>query len=250
MLGPRRRGSCVAIPVLNEGERIVRQLGSMLVAGIGDVADVVVLDGGSTDGSVELERLGSLGVRARLVKLGPGRLGAQLRMGYAWALREGYEGIVTIDGNGKDGVEAIPSFVEALRAGYDLVQGSRFVPGGEAVRTPWARHVAIRLLHAPLVALAAGFAYTDTTNGFRGYSRRLLLDERVQPFREVFTTYELLPYLAIRAARLGWRVCELPVRRVYPERGPTPTKITLGGNIELLKILAWACLGRYDPESH
>ena len=72
--------------------------------------------------------------------------------------------------------------------GWDHVQGSRFVAGRaggqHALRS---RYWGSSLLHAPLVSLAAGFRYTDTTNGFRAYSRRLLLDPRVPPFRDVFS---------------------------------------------------------------
>ena len=114
-----------------------------------------------------------------LVKTGPGRLSAQLRMGYAFALMRGYDGVVTIDGNGKDGFDAIPAFLAALDAGYGFVQGSRYVPGGVAERTPLDRAIAVRLIHAPLVSLAAGFRYTDSTNGFRGMSAALLRDPRV-----------------------------------------------------------------------
>ena len=42
-----------------------------------------------------------------------------------YALGEDYEGFVLLDGNGKDGVEAIPSFFAALDEGFDYVQGSR-----------------------------------------------------------------------------------------------------------------------------
>ncbi len=106
------------------------------------------------------------------------------------------------------------------------MQGSRFVPGGRAVRTPWARYLGIRLLHAPLISLAAGHRYTDTTNGFRAYSARFLSDPRVAPFRDVFSAYELHYYLAIRAARLGFRVAELPVTRTYPSHGPHRRRFT------------------------
>jgi len=53
----------------------------------------------------------------------------------------------------------------------------------------------VRILHAPLVSLASRFRYTDTTNGFRGYSRRFLEDPRVAAFRDVFPGYELHYYL-------------------------------------------------------
>ena len=53
-----------------------------------------------------------------------------MRMAFAWALARGYKGVATIDGNGKDGPDAIPRFVECLEAGSDHVQGSRFVRSG------------------------------------------------------------------------------------------------------------------------
>lgn len=243
---PRRARYCCAVFVINEGKKLLAQLERMRPhAGL---VDVIVADGGSTDGSTAREELAPRGVRALLVKTGPGRLSAQMRMAFAWAMDEGYEGVVTVDGNGKDDVSAIPAFVEALDRGADHVQGSRWVPGGRAVNTPPARYLGVRLLHAPLISLAAGHRYTDTTNGFRAYSRRFLLDPRVQPFRDVFTGYELHYYLAIRAARLGFRVEEIPVTRAYPAHGPTPTKISpVRGNLLVLRTLVRACAGRYDP---
>jgi glycosyltransferase involved in cell wall biosynthesis len=210
--------------------------------------DVLIADGGSTDGSVEGGVVGPLGVRTVLVKTGPGKLSAQMRMGLAYALEQGYEGVITIDGNNKDDPDAIPRFVEALAAGGDHLQGSRFVPGGVAENTPPMRWLGIKLLHAPLISFASGVRYTDTTNGFRAYSRRFLLDPRVAPFREVFSRYELHYYLAIRAPELGFRVAELPVARRYPRHGPTPTKISgVRGNLLVLRTLMEACLHRYHP---
>jgi hypothetical protein len=244
--GCRQARFCACVFVLNEGPRIHAQLRRMRPH-VGRV-DLVVADGGSTDGALAPDFLQSCGVRALLTKRGPGRLSAQMRMALAYALFRGYEGAVVMDGNDKDDPAAIPDFVRLLQSGYDHVQGSRYMPGGRAVNTPLSRHLAVRWLHAPLVSLAAGRRYTDTTNGFRAYSRRLLRDPRVAPFRDVFSGYELHYYLAIRAARLGFRVCETPVTRAYPPGGPTPTKIRgLRGNLHILRTLWKACRHRFDP---
>ena len=82
-LAPRRTRFCVCIPAIDEDGRLRRQLEKMRPRM--DLADVVLADGGSTDGSTDLPFLREAGVRALLVKTGPGRLGAQLRMGLAWA---------------------------------------------------------------------------------------------------------------------------------------------------------------------
>lgn len=239
---------CVVIPVINEGERIARLLRRMAALGIAQQADIIIVDGGSSDGSLASERLDAGTVRGLLRKTGPGKLSAQLRCAYAFALQQGYTGIVTIDGNDKDDPDAIPAFLAALRDGVDFVQGSRFIAGGVGEHTPRSREWAIRLLHAPALSLASGFRWTDTTQGFRGYSARLLRDPRVAPFRDVFQCYELLAYLSYRAPRLAYRCRELPTARRYPATGKVPTKIPgLRGNLELIDVLARACCGAYNP---
>jgi dolichol-phosphate mannosyltransferase len=70
----------------------------------------------------------------------------------------------------------------------------------------------------------------------------------VQPLRDIFSGYELHYYLAIRAARLGFRVTETPVTRRYPAQGKTPTKISpVKGNLLILRTLISAALGRFNP---
>jgi glycosyltransferase involved in cell wall biosynthesis len=245
-MAAKRHRYCIAVFVINEGERVRRQLAAM--ATLADQVDIVVADGGSTDGSLALDTLDAFRLRALLVKRGPGKLSAQMRMAIAFALEEGYDGLIVIDGNGKDDLSAVPRFIELLDAGYDHVQGSRYVPGGLGVNTPLSRSIGVKLLHAPLISAAAGTRYTDTTNGFRAYSRRLLVDQRVQPLRDIFVGYELHYYLAIRAARLGFRITETPVTRRYPTDGKTPTKISpVKGNLLILRTLAAAALGKFNP---
>jgi len=246
IFAPKRHRYCVVVFVINEGERVRTQLRGM--AALADRVDIIVADGGSTDGSLAVDSLAEFELTALLVKRGPGKLSAQMRMAIAFALEQGYDGIVVIDGNGKDDYNAIPRFVALLDEGYDHIQGSRYVAGGKGINTPLSRTLGVRLLHAPLITLAAGARYTDTTNGFRAYSRRLLTDPRVQPLREVFVAYELHYYLAIRAPRLGFRVTETPVTRTYPSSGKTPTKISpIRGNLKVLGTLFRAVTGRFNP---
>ena len=245
---PRRSDYCLLIPVINEGARILTELGRAQRAGIDKQCDIVLCDGGSTDGSMKPDTLALYGVNTLLTKTGPGKQGAQLRMGIYFALGRGYKGVLTIDGNNKDSIEDVPRFIEKLREGYDLVQGSRFIRGGRAVNTPPIRYAAVRLIHAPLTSLAARRWFTDTTNAYRAYSREYLTHPDVRPLRDVFMGYELLAYLSIRATRLGLKACEVPVTRAYPATGKTPTKITgFKGNSDLLKILLAAMAGKYDP---
>lgn len=244
-LGEKKHDYCLTIPVLNEGQRILNQLKKIQDTGI--ELDVIIADGGSDDEATNLEALKSLGVRSFVVKTGPGRMSAQMRCVFAYALMEGYKGVINIDGNDKDEVTDIFKHLNALKEGYDCVLPSRFIPGGGEENTPWERTVGIKYIHAPLVSLGAGMRMTDTTNSFRGYSREYLLDERVKPFRDIFVAYNLPYYLSIRAARLGYKVTEVPTTRRYPE-GKVPTKIRgLRAKLGIMLELAQSVTGAYNP---
>lgn len=238
---------CICIPVLNEGDKILNQLKRMLP--YCKMADLIIADWGSTDGSTDEKVLKKLNIRTLLTLKSPGRQSTQLRMAYAYALKQGYKGIITIDGNGKDGVEKIPEFIKALEEGYDCIQGSRFAPGGKAINTPLLRYVGIRLIFSPILSLASNFWFTDITNGFRAYSSKFLLDKRVQPFRSIFVRYELLFYLPIRAAQLRLKVRQLAVKRGYPKDN-IPTKITgINSHLDLLSTAFKVAFNLYSPST-
>lgn len=246
-LSPRRTKRAVLVTALNEGDRLRGQLRRMRErAGI---ADIVIADGESADGSTEPGFLREQGVRTLLSTREPG-LGTALRMGFAYVLKQGYEGVATVDGNGKDGVEELPEFLRLLEEGYDFVQGSRFLPGGRHENTPLDRHLAVRFVVAPLIWWGGGRWYTDPTNGFKGLSRRFLTDPRVQPIRRELSRFNMQFYLNCRAAQLGFRIAEIPVSRVYPSDGTVPTKInSWRTKMTLVRELAATSFGFYDPPS-
>jgi dolichol-phosphate mannosyltransferase len=238
---------CVIVPVINEGDRIRQFVKRLKENKIETIADIIIVDGGSSDGSLDHCFLRSQGVRGLITKTGAGRLSAQLRVGYSFGLACSFNGLVTIDGNNKDDPSPIPDFIRHLGDGYDFVQASRFVVGGKEENTPASRHRAIRWIHAPMLRLASGFRWTDTTQGFRAYSRRLLLSQRLFIFRSVFSSYELLAYLSYASPILGFECIELPSTRCYP-RGEVPSKISsVRGNLDVFLTLVKACLGIYGP---
>ena len=242
---PKVNRYALVIPVINEGVTLQDQLARLKIADF--PIDIVISDGGSIDGSLDEIFVKTVSVRAVLVKSGTGKLSAQLRIAYSWCLDQGYLGIVTMDGNGKDGLDGIPRFIEMLDKGYDYVQGSRYIPGGESVNTPLQRALAIKLIHSPLINWSAGFGFTDTTNGFRGYSIKLLANEELGIFRDIFDRYNLLFYISAQAPRLGLLCIEVPVCRRYPKTGKIPTKINgLAGKISILFETIKAVMGVYN----
>ena len=213
------------------------------------MVDIIICDGDSTDGSTDLTKMASLGVNTLLIKKGLGKQGAQLRMGFWFALERGYEGILTIDGNNKDSIESVPLFIEKLEQGYDFIQGSRYVKGGKAINTPLIRSFAVKCIHSPMISITAKHTFTDSTNAYRAYSKKYLTHPKVQLFRDIFATYELLAFLSVRATQLGLKVAEVPVERCYPENGKVPTKISFfKGNMNLIRILFANFRGEYNPK--
>lgn len=246
---PKSKEYVILIPIINEGNRIHKELNRAMKYKISDYADIVICDGGSTDGCTDEKILRELNVNSLLVKQDEGKQGAQLRMGIWWALTRKYKGIITIDGNNKDSIEDVPMFIEKLEEGYDFIQGSRFIKGGKAINTPFIRLLSVKLIHAPIISLTAHQRFTDTTNAYRAYSVKYLTDDRVKPLRDIFMTYELLAYLSVRATQIGMKACEIPVTRAYPKKGKTPTKISFfKGNAELMKILFKNARGAYIPK--
>ncbi len=244
---PKRNKYCLCIPIINEGERIIKELRRAKKFQINELVDIIICDGDSSDGCTEETSLINLGVNTLLIKKDVGKQGAQLRMGMWWALQRGYEGIITIDGNNKDSIEDVTKFVNKLDEGFDFIQGSRFVNGGKAENTPLIRLVSVRLIHAPIISITAGKRFTDTTNAYRAYSKTYIEHDAVRPFRDIFMTYELLAYLSVRASQLGMKTCEIPVTRSYPKNEKTPTKISpLKGNWLLFSILIKNALGKYN----
>ena len=210
-------------------------------------ADIVVCDGRSTDDSTNLEFLFQQNVRSLLITDETG-LCTATRLALAYAIEQGYEGVITVDGNNKDGVEAITDFIACLDQGYDLIQGSRFINGGVHKNTPIERYLGVKYVMSPVLSLGAGFKFTDVTNAFRACSMTYLLNKQVQPLRKEFVRYNLQLYLDYRAAKLKLRVKEIPVTRIYPDNESPPTKL-VGFRPKLLNVFEMLCTacGIYNP---
>ncbi|KKU10937.1 MAG: family 2 glycosyl transferase [Candidatus Woesebacteria bacterium GW2011_GWB1_45_5] len=233
---------CLVIPVINEGQRIRKELRNLKK--FSKTVDIVIVDGGSTDDSVNAGFLKKTGVKKKITT--PLGQSIQYQAGFSWALKKGYKGIITVDGNNKDDVSAIPRFIKALDSDYDHVQGSRFIKGGKHKNTPRERVFFNRFVISPLLSLAAGFWYTDVPNAFRAYSRKYLTHPGVKPFRKIFKRYDLLFYLAVRANPLKLNTKEIPVTRVYPKTH-VPTKILGWKKILDMWDIFKISLGLFNP---
>jgi dolichol-phosphate mannosyltransferase len=245
----RRKKYCLLIPIFNEIKDFTVQIERMKGNNTFNLLDIVVCDAGSTDGSTDTEMLATAGFKALLIRRGNGRYSTDMRMGYGWALEQGYEGVISVDGTNRDDTEALSLFIEKLDEGYDYIQGSRFMKGGRAINTPFIRTFGIRFVADPIMSINARMFLSDTTNGFRAYSRRFIADDNVSLFRDSFNLHELIYYLPVRACRLGYKVIEVPVTRAYPERGGFSTHTNVKACVATIAVLLRLFYGYYDPKN-
>ena len=116
--------------------------------------------------------------------------------------------------NGKDNPQEIPRLLTAVEEGYDYIQGSRFLPGGQSENLPLFRRLMVPA-SARLYRLLTGFPGTDALNGFRAYRLSLLKDPRINIWQDWLDRYELEMYLHYKVLSLGYKVKEVPVTKSY-----------------------------------
>jgi glycosyltransferase involved in cell wall biosynthesis len=154
----------VVIPALNE-ERNLEYVFGRIPSG---VAEVILVDGGSVDRTVEVAR--ELLPSVIVVE--------QTRTGKGNALACGFEVctgdvIVMIDADGSTDPVEIPKFVKALTDGADFAKGSRFLPGGHSDDITRLRRVGNYGLNA-FVNLLFRTRFTDLCYGYNAFWRRIL----------------------------------------------------------------------------
>lgn len=209
----------------NESQKILRVIERVDRA---DVTEFMVFDDGSTDGTAEAVR--SRGFRVERHERQQG-VGAAIRDTIRIAQREKFDIVVIMAGNDKDRPAEIPRLIAPIVAGQaDFVQGSRYLPGGDFGNMPFYRRIATQVVHPSLFSLVTFRRITDSTNGFRAFRVSLFDDARIDLDQDWLHQYELEPYIFFKAIRLGYKVTEVPVTKIYPphEQGYTKMKPITG----------------------
>jgi len=212
----------VIIPTYNEKENIEALVTQLLTLPTG--VHVIVVDDNSPDGTGEIaERLavesnGRADVIHRPGKLG---LGGAYIAGFKRALAEGFDLICTMDADFSHNPRYIPSIVDKISQGYDLVIGSRYVPGGGATGCTFDR----KLLSWGANAFARtmlGLRAHDTTAGFRCYRREVLEEVGMDEIKA--SGYSFLIEMLYRIHRHGRQVGEIPI--IFENRRLGTSKIS------------------------
>ena len=201
----------IVMPALNEEESIAQVIHEVQRA-LPGIACLVV-DDGSTDGTFAVASRAGARVVVLPFNLG---VGGAMRVGFKYALANGFSNVVQIDSDGQHDPASVVALLEALDTS-DLVLGARFAGEGEyAVRGP--RRWAMRVL-AFTLSRTARTELTDTTSGFRASGPRAVrLFADHYPAEYLGDTIEAL----VIAVRAGLVVRQIPVS-MRPRAGGVPS---------------------------
>lgn len=222
----------VIIPAYNESENIRKTVQTLLDENV-DV-DYIVINDCSKDDTLDIIK----GIGAKYVDL-PINLGigGGMQTGYKYALRNGYDIAVQMDGDGQHLPEYIKDLLEPILNGEsDLVVGSRFV-NKVGFQSSGMRRLGINFL-SRLIRLCCGIQIKDVTSGFRAADRRV-----IELFAKNYAQDYPEPESLVTCAISGLRISEVPV--VMAERsGGTSSITSLKSIYYMLKVSAAIILRR------
>jgi glycosyltransferase involved in cell wall biosynthesis len=198
------------------------------------VDEILVVDGGSTDGTLEFFEARGI----RVVRQERRGRGEAFRLAAQHARNDQ---LVFFSPDGNEDPDDIPRLVEGLAAGYDMVIASRFMTGGRSedddkylfASRRWGNLLFTWLAN---VLCGRGGWITDTINGYRAVTRAAF--QRLAPDAH---GYAIEFQMSIRALQLGLRVLEIPTQE-SPRIGRGVSKLNaIPVGFRFLGVLAREC---------
>lgn len=186
----------VLIPALNAERTIAK----VVVEARRQCEPVTVIDDGSRDATGEVARAAGAAVLRHEVNRGKG---GALKTGFAWALENGFDAVVTLDADGQHLPEEIPKFIaEFSTSGADLIIGGR----SHLFQQMLPRRRVANRFSAWCIAKCSGARVTDSQSGFRLYSARLLRGIKLRT-----DGFDMESEVIVRAGRRGFGIVTIPI---------------------------------------
>jgi glycosyltransferase involved in cell wall biosynthesis len=209
----------LVLPVYNEGENIVECLRRIERGLAGHAHEILVCY--DLDQDTTLPAIAAMTDRPKGVRLVKNTLGR----GAPRAMRAGFQAaqgdvIVTTMADLSDPPELVPRMAELVRAGADVVSGSRYMRGGSQQGGPLVKRTLSRAAGL-LLYWICGLRTHDPTNNFRAYSPRFLSGVEVESSRG----FEIALELTVKAHLAGARVTEIPSSWVDRSAGKSNFKL-------------------------
>jgi len=227
--------AAAVIPTYNERENIEDIVREVLAQG--KEVSVIVVDDESPDGTGR--------VADTLVSKYPGRVDVVHRKGvrgrasagiagFKRALELGFDCVIEMDADFSHDPKEIPKFLEMVKE-YDVVLGSRYVPGGRSVDCTKKNLLLSRISNA-FNRIVLGLKVNETSGGFKCYRRKVL--ESIDLDHIVSWGYSIGPELLYKCAKAGFSMVETPIVFVNRRRGVSKAslRVILEYPLTVLKI--------------
>jgi len=190
------------------------------------VDQIIIVDGGSTDGTIEFARKSGYFVH---IQRKPGLRNAYMEI---YDLIEG-DILITFSPDGNSVSEMIPPLIKKMEEGYDMVIVSRYKDGAKSYDDDFITAFG-NWFFTNTINLLFGSEYTDAMVMFRAYKKSLIKDlaldkdETYTPEKWFCTNISWEPILSVRAAKRKLRLGEIP--------GDEPPRI---GGERKLQVIRW-----------
>jgi dolichol-phosphate mannosyltransferase len=210
------------IPTYNERDNIARMIHDVLAqqVKVPDVTlNVLVVDDNSPDGTSEIVRElqrqqgeSCIHLLSRAGKMG---LGTAYVAGFKYGLKEGFDFIFEMDADFSHDPAEIPNFLREIK-NYDLVIGSRYIPGASVANWPKSR--LLLSYNANVYArMITGIPVKDATGGFKCFRRSVLEAIDLDDIRSNGYAFQI--EMNFRAWRKGFTIKEIPITFVDRQEG-------------------------------
>jgi len=221
----RLKKICIILPTYNEKDNLQR-----LIAAIQDVlrshelavsAIILVVDDNSPDGTGHLaeelaKKYGNIQVLHRRAKLG---IGSAYRQGFAYAFQKLEPDIIfQMDADLSHNPRNVPHFLAKIEEGYDVVVGSRRVPGGNVINWSFNRYF-LSFVANQLARQLCGIKVYDATSGYRAFTRRAL--QKVAYSSIMSEGYAFQIEMLFKCQKEGLKIAEIPITFVGRKIGKT-----------------------------
>jgi len=192
--------TCVVMPTYNEAKEIGRIIKKVLAQGL----EVVIIDDGSPDNTSQVAANNGAIVLKNQNNEGKG---ASLIKGFDYAMKNNFDTVITMDGDGQHLAEDIPLFLQAAKCSDSAI----FI-GNRMLKTksmPWLRLLTNKFM-SWLISEIIKQEVPDSQCGFR-----LIKKELLKKLKLTTSRYETESEILIDAARLGFKIESVPIKTVY-----------------------------------
>jgi glycosyltransferase involved in cell wall biosynthesis len=191
---------CILIPAYNESQAVGRLVKDIVAIGL----DVVVIDDGSSDGTGAIAKANGATVLTNVTNHGKGY---SLQRGFDYILSNGYDALITMDGDGQHAVSDLNAFIRLFEENRpDIICGNRM---RNTERMPGLRFVTNKVMSG-LISVVCRQKIYDTQCGYRLIKTDVLRNIQVSS-----SAFEIESEVLIKACKKGYHVVSVPIQTIY-----------------------------------